>query len=126
MQDEIIAYLWADGEYIFECDLDGFEPEHAFGFTKSDDYYIVDSIRDLNDCKSCFQSDDDYLEFQTIFIDSIEHEMVIDNWAIVGEVVYGNVYGSSRFPDGELIKTSKIKTRIGNKIITSNSVYTLG
>lgn len=53
---------------------------------------------------------------------------VLENWHVVGNVVYGDVYGDVklRFFDGTPIKTSAIRTIGVTEVTTRNSVYKLG
>lgn len=49
------------------------------------------------------------------------------DWHRVGKVIYGKIYGDTRFrfPDGHLIHTSKVVTITGDICVTRNSIYRL-
>lgn len=52
--------------------------------------------------------------------------MRLENWVIVAGCCYGNIYGNDSFEDGESVRTSLIKERTKDQIVTQNNTYTLG
>jgi len=56
-----IVYIWADGDYIFDCDLEGREPHESLGFNKSDDYFTFTEENKPLDVRHLFNT---YLEWE--------------------------------------------------------------
>jgi hypothetical protein len=50
----------------------------------------------------------------------------LENWFIIGNKAYGNVYGNPAFEDGELVRTSDIISSEDGVVTTKNSTYVLG
>lgn len=124
------AYLWADGEYVLNDDdyrSNGYEPEHCFGYAKSDDYLVVSNMDDLKECRYCFKFEFDYLEFveQVVFFNGVY--MRLEQWSmVIGNRVMGRVYEHPVFDDGEFVTTSSIVSIDKEEVKTQNSVYKLG
>ena len=55
-----------------------------------------------------------------------DNEMRLENWYIVGNAAFGNVYGNPLFDDGEFVRTSAVKSVEGDTLTTRNSIYKLG
>ena len=53
-------------------------------------------------------------------------EYTIENWIIINNRVWGNVFNHPDYDDGTLIQTSAIQTNIENVVVTKNSIYILG
>jgi hypothetical protein len=50
----------------------------------------------------------------------------LENWSVVNNRAYGEIYADSRFPDGKAIVTSQISHIIGGYLKTRNTLYELG
>lgn len=58
---------------------------------------------------------------------SIKQKAIIRNWCLVGNTLWGNVYGHPKHPDGEFVHTSQIVeiNAFTNRAETRNTVYAL-
>jgi len=60
-------------------------------------------------------------------------EVRIENWHLIGGVIYGEAYDHPRFDDGTVVRTSTVisepgdePAKEGDRLETRNTFYTLG
>lgn len=58
--------------------------------------------------------------------DNEENLPRLENWLRWGSVILGNVYNRPPFPDGELIRTSRVLWLYRDRCQTRNTLYVLG
>ena len=56
----------------------------------------------------------------------MSEQMRLENWWIINDCAWGNIYNNPKFADGDFVRTSPIKEQFPTRIVTANSEYLLG